>query len=347
VAVPAAPPARHAWVDAGRGLAIVLVVLLHARDWLAEDGLDMTAWGTVTELVSGIRMPLFFTVSGLLGAGWVRAGWPRLLSRKITLLVWVYLLWQPIGLLASLLADRITGYRPTVAHLLVSLAATTVRPRSELWFLWALAAYFVLARCSRRVPVPAQLMVAGAVSLLWLSGYGPAGNLGWDGVPKYYLFFLVGAHFREPVLRFARTWARHRRVGAALVIGWLAVAVPTLLAGRHVIGPGLVSQLLGLAAGIAIAVRLTRWRVFSYLGSRTLPIYLGHTPLIIVLAWLLHTRVGQPWAGELAPALPVLITALVVPGTLLLERALAATPGRILYAPPEPVTAWVRQRCTR
>src|SRR5664279_3265884 len=38
------PQQRHDWVDAGRGLVIVLVVLVHSRDWLATAGLNLQVW---------------------------------------------------------------------------------------------------------------------------------------------------------------------------------------------------------------------------------------------------------------------------------------------------------------
>jgi uncharacterized membrane protein YcfT len=136
---------RHDWVDAGRGVAIILVVLVHSRDWLDTAGLNLGVWEQVNNVLAALRMPLFLTIPGLLGAKWVTARWPRLLSQKITVLVWVYLLWQPIGLLAALVADRITGAHQGLLHFVIALAATVVRPRSELWFLWALTLYFVLA----------------------------------------------------------------------------------------------------------------------------------------------------------------------------------------------------------
>ena len=58
----------------------------------------------------------------------------------------------------------------------------------------------------------------------------------------------------------------------------------TLTRVEAVVGPGMVTAVIGLIAGIALAVVLARWRLIRYLGARTLPIYLAHTPIIIVLA---------------------------------------------------------------
>jgi hypothetical protein len=80
-------------------------------------GADSPTWDAVNAVASGLRMPLFFTISGLLATKWISADWPTLLSMKVTLLFGVYLIWQPVDLLASLLANRFTGFQQTLPHL--------------------------------------------------------------------------------------------------------------------------------------------------------------------------------------------------------------------------------------
>jgi peptidoglycan/LPS O-acetylase OafA/YrhL len=233
-------------------------------------------------------------------------------------------------------------------HFLIAMAATVVRPRSELWFLWALAVYFVLARLSRRIPVPAQLLLAASVSAVWMSGLVPGGNLGWNGAPKFYLFFLLGVHQRDLILWFAeRSMPAQSRSGVLIAV-WATVAVAVLTSGAwQFIGPGLIAHLMGLASGIALAVRLSSRRMLGYLGSRTLPIYLAHTPLIIILAWFVHQERHAAWMPALTPVLPVAVAVTVVPLTLTLHAGLTATPARVLYQPPRRFTEFVKRRFTR
>ena len=338
---------RYEWMDAGRGVAIVLVVLLHATDWLQGAGVPVAGWETLNDVLSGVRMPLFFTISGMLGARWIRARWPDLASRKITTLFWVYLIWQPIGLGAAAMADQITGDHQSLLHWAVALVATVGRPRSELWFLWALSVYFALARLTYRRRLWPQLVAAGAVSALTLCTPISSGTLGWNGPPKYYLFFLLGAHCRTPLLWFAQRV--HRSVGMllGLIVTWIAAASASqALGGERFVGPGLATRSLGLAAGIALAGLLARRRLLSFLGSRTLPIYLAHTPLIITMAILVHAQRDTAWVHALTPVLPVLLTVATIPLTLLLHLLLRATPARVLYKPPERVTALVQRVCS-
>jgi uncharacterized membrane protein YcfT len=330
-------------VDAGRGLAIVLVVLVHARDWLDTAGLHLHAWGETNAILAGLRMPLFFALSGLLGAKWLSTRWPALLSGKVAFLAWVYLLWQPVGSLATLVAVRMTDGHLTPTRMAVSLAMTPVRPRFELWFLWALAIFFVLARLTRRIPVPAQLLVAAAFSSVWLSGLIPGGgNLGWTGVPTFYVFFLLGCHHAALIRWLADHSRRSRWLAFGLIAAWAVTAVTDFAFGaERFVGPGLVTRLLGLTGGVALAVLLARSRLLRYLGSHTLPIYLAHNPIIIVLAWVIHQQVGSGWVQTLTPVLPLVLTSLAVPMTLAVYAVLSRTPARVMYAPPAAVTALV------
>ena len=64
--------ARHTWVDAAKGISILLVVMVHTRSWLDYAGIETGA--VMNELIAAsnhVRMPLFFFVAGLFAAKWV------------------------------------------------------------------------------------------------------------------------------------------------------------------------------------------------------------------------------------------------------------------------------------
>ena len=80
------------WVDTGRGLAIMLVVLYHSANWFA-----VPAWQSANSTVSTFRMPLFFAISGMFAGKWLAASWSDLWRAKISLFTWVVLVWSAIG----------------------------------------------------------------------------------------------------------------------------------------------------------------------------------------------------------------------------------------------------------
>jgi uncharacterized membrane protein YcfT len=336
---------RVAWIDTARGLAILLVVLIHSVDWIQETTIRIPFWDDVNEVLSTLRMPLFFVCAGILAAKWMSASWPDLLSRKVAFLVWVYLIWQPIGSLAAIVASRFTGDELSLVRMIGSLALTPVRPRFEFWFLWALAVFFVMARLFVRLPRAPHFAVAAVVSALWFSSLVPETNLGWDGVAKYYLFFLIGCHYRSDLMTFAENVGF--RTTLLLIGGWLALAVGTYVTGLDEwTGVGLVVRLVALAAGIALALRLHRLSLLTYLGSRTLPIYVAHTTVIIVLTWVVSHATGIAGTAVVAGVLPLIFVAVSVYACLILHSSVRNTPARVLYEPPPAVIDGLHRRLT-
>jgi uncharacterized membrane protein YcfT len=329
---------RYAWVDAARGLAILLVAFVHAEEWLRASGVDVGPWHTVNSVLVGMRMPLFFTISGTLGAGWLARSWSDTFSRKVGFLLWVYLVWQPIGLLAALMSDQFTGHRQTPGHFLLALAATSVRPRAEFWFLWALAAYFAAAWVSRRIPVVLQIVMAGVLAAVCLSDLVKIPS-GWNLVPCFYVFFLMGLHLRHVLLWVTDRLVEVPRRGAVVVALWLSVAtITTLLDLDGQPGLGLVTRGAGLASGIVLAVHLAGSRLLRYLGSRTLPIYLAHSTITLSLVWWVHEVREHPLIASVGPLLPLATSAISVVVSLALPVVLRRTPGRYLFEPPATVT---------
>lgn len=331
------------WIDTARGMAILLVVSLHSASWLRETPIRVELWWDICQVFITMRMPLLYVCSGMLAAKWLRADWGELLPRKVTFLFWVYLIWQPIGSVMALISTRVTGDDElTLIRMLASLTLSPVRPRFELWFIWTLAVFFVLARLCARVPQAPQFAVAAMVSAIWFSSLVTETNLGWDGGLKHYVFFLIGIHYRVVLQGFAE------RLGfwpSLLLIGsWLALSVADyVLDVDKVIGVGLAIRLLGVAAGIALALHLQQVKLFGSLGSRTLPIYLAHPPLLITFTWLVIVVLGVT-SPLVISVLPALFTVAAIVLSLQLHSVLLRNSvGRYLYSPPPAAVAGVKR----
>lgn len=324
--------ARIAWIDTGRGIAIVLVVLFHTANWLG-----VPEWQAVNEVVASLRMPLFFALSGMFARKWVETPWADLWRTKLSLYMWVFVVWETIGSVAFLLGLRMQGIDFGLGGTLRDLAVSPVRPRFELWFIWALSLFYVCAKLTSRVDRRLQFAVATPLSVVALSGLD-LGNVGWNGLLRYYLFFLVGVLLRHRLL----AWGT-RPVGPAVVLclgAWLllSVAVP-FLDLRLVPGVYFVNCVLGLFAGITLSRGLVRVAMVGRLGTQTLPIYLAHTPFIIVLSFMISTVFGDPSPGASALVLPPLAVPAAIWLSLALHRVAARGRLRLLYEPP----SWLRR----
>ncbi|MDJ0349990.1 acyltransferase family protein [Cryobacterium sp. PH29-G1] len=327
---------RIGWVDTGRGIAILLVALFHSANWLLGAGFDIPYWREINEALSSMRMPLFFVLSGLFAPKWLLKPWRDLWTVKVRLYLWVFLLWEVIGSIVFLLGQTMKGEGFGLRDAVLGLAVSPILPRFELWFIWALSIFFVVAKLSRRVDPRLQLVVAGAVSIVALSGLETA-NVGWSGSLKYYFFFLAGIYLRNWIIRIG-TVDNTLLVGAAMVL-WVAVTAAIALLGlRDVFGLYFVNCLVGVVGGIAFSRTLRGVRWFGAIGRITLPIYLAHTPIVILISFVLSLPVIFPAVAVIAPVLPPILALAAVLLALALHRYAMRSWLRYAYEPPPFIT---------
>lgn len=314
----------------------MLVVLYHATAWLEGAGLHIAYWVEIDQILATLRMPLFFALSGLFAGKWLRASWSQLWNVKLRLFLWVFLVWEVIGFVVTYGCLMIQGRHFGMLHEFRGLLLVPFAPRFELWFIWALAIFFVVARAARRVPPLVQLGVTAVISAVALTvdfdSLSVRLNIGWIGVGKYLFFFLLGIYGRELILRFSQV---RPAVLVATFLVWAAVAVPLALADwQHVPGAYFLNCLLGVAAGVAVSRALSRWARLRRIGANTLPIYLAHTPLILVITTGIVLADLTPALEHVAGIVPPIITIAAVALTLALHRACTGNMGRWLYEPP-------------
>lgn len=325
-------PARLGWVDTGRGLAIALVTLYHAGNWLAKTPLDVQLWREFSTVVSSLRMPLFFVLAGLFAPKWLDARWTSLLRSKTLLFWWVLLVWTVIGTLAYPLGLAAGGQRTGLRDQLEGLLLTPVLPRFELWFIWALSLFFLLAKATRRVDQRWQLAATGVLSAVALTVWLDT-TTGWSGAAKFYFFFLLGVYGRPAATAVAE---RVRPISGALVLLlWAAGSVALYALGlRELPGLYFLDCLLGVVAGIVVARALSRVRWLTRIGQQTLPIYLAHTPLLLVMAFLVSRDGLVDALAGVSWLVPPVAAALAVVGALGVHRLLHRVGARWVYAPP-------------
>lgn len=324
--------ARLDWVDAGKGLAITLVAMYHSASWLLGVGFEIDGWRQVNEALSSLRMPLFFMLAGLFAAKWLTASWSSLWRSKLSLFVWVFLVWELIGSVVFLLGTSVQGQAIAIPATIRELLLSPIAPRFELWFIWALALFFVVAKLVRRIDPRVQLVIAGICSAAALSGWETS-NIGWSGSIKYFFFFLAGLYLKDAVFRLSRATIGPLLV--SLMIAWVGVSAVVAIFGlRWVPGLYFVNCVLGVVTGVTVSRFLARIPRLVSIGSNTLPVYLTHTPLIIVMTCLLALLARVVPVAVVAPALPPVLAGLAIAGSLLISGAVMRGPAKVLYEAP-------------
>ncbi|WP_052317261.1 acyltransferase family protein [Corynebacterium terpenotabidum] len=105
---PAVNYGRVGWVDAAKGLCILLVVAGHAIISLNGHGYATGVWEDINLIIGPVRMPLFFLLSGLFAAKALTESWRRFADRRIWVMLWLLVLWVPIREIWLALIPRTT-----------------------------------------------------------------------------------------------------------------------------------------------------------------------------------------------------------------------------------------------
>lgn len=318
---------RAAWPDAAKAVCILLVVLGHVAYILLDlAGAPWAAgappvWNDVDVVLRPLRMPLFFAISGLFAAAALARPWRATLRPRVTQNLYLHVLWLLLGFAVSSAVAVPTFMAPERLRDLPAAAATA---STGLWYLYALAVYFVLARLTRRWPAAVPVTAAAVLAVVSFCGVLP-GSGDTHSVVENLVWFLAGARFPDAVRSLS---ARQRPV---LVLGVGGLLVLVLAAVRLVHPPVLVDALVeiptraaAIVVGVCLAVLLTQ-RVprlsapLLRLGRRTLPVYVVHGIVLLLVQRPLDAVTGPAFGRLPHPALavvvvlyPLVVTAAVV-----------------------------------
>ncbi|MEU4399584.1 acyltransferase family protein [Micromonospora orduensis] len=338
----ATAPRRARWADAAKGVCIILVVLWHVvvKDYLQIDwhiGVPVPGlWGALGEQFLPLRMPLFFTISGVFAANAVQRPWRVVARSRVAGFLYLYALWLLIHTVVLAVAPDFPTDRAT--SVLGLLEQLTVTP-SNLWYLYALALYFTLAKATRTAPRLLVVVPAGVLSAVAAAGLlETPGNRA--GLYQNLVFFLAGLYLRPQIERWAATATRRRLVltSGAYCLALVAMAVT---GAQRWWGVWPLVSVVAVAFGVTAAARLERWRAVSgrlaTLGRVTLPVYVIHMPVLAVLHLLLHGPVsglGDLGQGLIVLGYPVVLTGVVIGASLAIHRGLLAVRAGWLFALP-------------
>lgn len=276
--------ARLRWADVAKGGAILGVVFWHVMikhyelvEWSTPPPIERGLTVFVDSLIP-VRMPLFFLVSGFLASRAIQRPWRTLLVTKSLNFYYLYLLWllvQTVLLLALPSFDTESTATP-----LGLLAQATIDP-SNLWYLYALALFFPIAKLLRANP---WIGVAAAAGVLVLVAALPVPDHIED-TGRNLIWFVLGAYFPAVVV----WWTERLTVlrWAIVVVAFAGVAFGLYFVRENAVvfaAAALIGALFGLSNSVLIS-RSVPWlaRPLAAIGRQTLPVYVMHLP--IVGAW--------------------------------------------------------------
>jgi uncharacterized membrane protein YcfT len=323
---------RNAWVDAAKGLCIILVVLFHSTLGVEKD-LGVTTWmHTVIEWAKPFRMPDFFMISGLFLSARIARPWAQYLDAKVWHFAYFYLLWFHIhfGLRLKALIGEI-GIDGAMKQYLEAY----IDPFGSLWFIYLLAVFCIVAKLVQRIPMPLVTAIALAAHVLV-----PHTDVFLvDEFSARFVFFYIGYAYSALILEYAN---QVKRLPLPFLVGVLGVwalfntlGLITGLANVAVIE--LVFAGLGIAAVIMFSVIITRGKQGTMLGDAL--IYCGRNSIVIYLAFTIFMAITRTVLVKLNLGLDGGLMALASAtaglfGALILHALVRNTPLKFLFVRP-------------
>lgn len=194
-------------MDSLRGVAIILVVVLHAGEALRAAIGPLPGVDEVNLFLEPFRMPVLMFLSGVLLPQSLAKPGREYFAGKLSMVAWPYVLWSLILLTAS----GEFGLHGIVQIFYLS--------PTYLWYLWFILIFYVIAFPLRRVPPLALVGVGLAVSFFLPLGSRP------ETLAFLSAFFFLGAWCARHPERLERVLDKPWFVGA----GMLAAAAVGIL----------------------------------------------------------------------------------------------------------------------
>lgn len=324
----ATPPSRIDWIDYVKGVTIILVAQMHISLGTMESmGVSHMWMVDIVEFARPFRVPLFFMIAGLFVSRSLQWNRAKFIDAKLFHFVYFYFLWAAIQLTVKI---GLSGYG-NHAFSLNDILLLPIEPISTLWFIHALAIFFMVTRLLKNVP-PIILMSAAVIL------YASPVHTGWGAIDEFadrYVFFVagyVGAQYFFNLAEFARENALRVFAGSIGAFAMVYFFVEAGIATKPLFG--LLAAFGGGAATIAllsVAANHGRLKWLAYIGQRSLYVYLAFfLPGAVV-------RIGLAKTGfiENADLIALSATIVAVAAPLIGFKLIEKTPLAFLFVRPD------------
>lgn len=285
----APPPGRLDWVDAAKGICIVMVVMMHSTLGVEAAAGKQGFMHLVVEFAKPFRMPDFFLISGLFLARVIDRDWRTYLDRKVVHFVYFYLLWMAIqfGFKAPGFAAEMGWTKVGILFL-----QSFIEPFGTLWFIYLLPVFFVVTKLTRNIPPVIVWAAAAALEMMHIAS-------GWTVIDEFaarFVYFFSGYIFAEQIFALADRVRAHPRLALAGLAAWTGINAALVFAGSG--EWPVVSLVLGFAGALAIIavatlLTLVNWHnLLRFLGEHSIVVYLAFfLPMAMTRTTLLKTGV--------------------------------------------------------
>ena len=280
---------RADWIDAAKGIGILLVVFGHVVGGLRDAGLlpQDSEFSTLFYLVYTFHMPMFFLLSGVFVERRLAKSRADFLHSTLGRIAWPYFLWSSIQL--AVINALGTLVNTPAAFDIASYVDLIWRPVSQFWylhilFLFLIASYLIVPHFGAKALLVASLFV---YSLQELYGFAyPLSHL-----CRFFPFYALGVLMGSDLVRAQASNARAPLIAAGAAAIWLVCAYGARAAGYGYWSDGAVpAAIAGTVAWLALAnaPQVACQRILLLLGRCSLAIYVLHVLFVAGTRIVMH-----------------------------------------------------------
>ena len=331
---------RLDWVDAAKGISIILVVMMHSAYGVGEETGAAGFLHYVIGWATPFRMPEFFLISGLFLSQVIGRDWTRFADRRVVHYLYFYALWAVLQI--AFKVGLGTG-DPLAAAGQIALAV--VEPYGVLWFVYLLAVFSLVTKLLHELRAP-HWGVLAIGALMQMSPVETGFGL-LDYSAEYFVYFYGGYALAPQIFRIV-DWARHNvEVAVGGLAAYALLNTALVFSGGFVMRPVHVEMgfaalpglhlALAFAGSVALCVlagllaRLPWMGWLRWLGAHSIVVYLSFSiPMAATRVLLL--KLGIIGDTGLLSAL-VMLSALIAPLALYGLVRLTGR-GRFLFERP-------------
>jgi uncharacterized membrane protein YcfT len=176
---------RYDWVDAAKGISIILVVMMYSAHNVGKYTDDIGILHYVIGFATPFRMPEFFLISGLFLSHVIARDWKRYTDRRVVHYFYFYAVWAAINIVLKVgIAGR------DIPGMLSDLGLAIVEPYGVLWFIYMLGVFSVVAKLAWQFKLP-HWLVLGAAALLQMAPIDVP-SYAVTQFCAYFVFFYLG-----------------------------------------------------------------------------------------------------------------------------------------------------------
>ncbi|MBT1179938.1 acyltransferase family protein [Bifidobacterium vespertilionis] len=259
-----ASPSWSRAYDAGKAVAIVLVVLAHVTRWYTGQGVNTPVQPSrplalLTNYIYMFHMPLFIFVSGgvygiCIDKGKYRDG-ARFLLNKIHRLLIPYYIWGML-VVAPLMVGLGFAHSSYLHYAWKSIVLA--EDGRHLWFIFTLFMLFVIAMLIRPVILRYDLVSSGLILGVGLVLFFASPHVGYifqfANICKYFIFFMAGVYANHML---ASRELNRQMIFWAGIIGFVILSISYVVYYRVI--SAYIFVLTGAFGGIAVMLAIAWW----------------------------------------------------------------------------------------